>query len=446
MLHKRIDNFIKNPKKALFTLAFPILIAMVVQVMYNIVDTAFVGRLGANAIAALTFAFPLFFILIALNSGIGVGMGSRISRLLGAKDKKEAENTTIHGIIITVFISILIFVLGTIFIKPLFSVFGATPEVLDLGVGYMKIIFLGIFAMFTTYILNNIFVAQGDTKTPMKIQTSALILNIILDPIFIYILGLGVRGAAIATVISFTLAFVLSVYFISKKSYLKVHLSSFKFSARTIKEIFFIGLPASLTMFLMSMYIIFINRFMSIFGTDYVASVGIVSRLDSVVVMPIIAFSVAMITLVGMFYGAKRFDLLKGIIWFALKITVSFSIMMGLLFFLFPSVFLRIFTSNIILLNISSVYLKIYVVSFPLMAISIIINRSMQGMGTGIPGLVTNLVRIFIIAVPLSYLFIIVLKFSYLWVAFSMVLGAMASAIISFIWLEIKLKKINSKV
>ena len=212
MKKNKIDEFIKAPKKALFTLALPIIIAMLVQIMYNIVDTAFVGRLGAEAIAALTFSFPIFFVLIALNSGIGVGISSYISRLLGAKNKKEAENAASHGLLISLLFAFIIFFIGIATLKPLFVIFGAADSVLELSIDYMSIILLGVFFMFPAYVINSIFSSQGDTKTPMKIQISALFLNIILDPIFIYVLGLGVRGAAIATVISFMFSFILSVY------------------------------------------------------------------------------------------------------------------------------------------------------------------------------------------------------------------------------------------
>ena len=200
-MRNRVDEFIADPKKALYKLAWPMLIAMLVQTLYNVVDTAFVGRLGADSIAALTFSFPLFFILIGLNSGIAVGMSSRISRFMGEKNKKGAENTAMHGILLGIFFFTISVVLGLIFIRPMFNLFGATPAVIELAVSYFSIVLMGSVFMFTAYIMNNIFVSQGDTKTPMKVQVFTLLLNIILDPIFIYVLGYGVKGAAIATVI-----------------------------------------------------------------------------------------------------------------------------------------------------------------------------------------------------------------------------------------------------
>jgi Na+-driven multidrug efflux pump len=134
-MESRVDGFIANPRRALFVLAVPVAIAVLVQAMYNIVDTAFVGRLGAASIAALTFAFPVFFILISLNSGLGVGINSVISRRLGAKDKEAAEAAAAHGILLTVAFSIVVYAVGRLALAPLYSLFGATQEVRILSMG-----------------------------------------------------------------------------------------------------------------------------------------------------------------------------------------------------------------------------------------------------------------------------------------------------------------------
>ncbi|MFH1438923.1 MAG: MATE family efflux transporter [Candidatus Woesearchaeota archaeon] len=441
MTRNRIDEFINNPKKSLFKLAWPMLIGMLVQTLYNIVDTAFVGRLGAESIAALTFSFPIFFIFIAINSGIAIGMSSRIARYLGGKNKEQAENTAMHGLIISVLLSVIAVILGVAFLDPIFSLFGAEGVVLVLAKEYMSIVLYGMLFMFLSFLINSIFSAQGDTITPMKVQVFALVLNIILDPIFIYVLGYGVKGAAIATTISFILGFIGFVYYLHKKSYLTIHPSSFTFSTRIIKEIFSIGIPGSMMMLLMSLYLMFINKFMAHFGIDYVAAFGITFRLESVAIMPIVAFSTAILTLVGMFHGAKRNDLLKEIIWYGIRINVLFTAAIGALFFIFPKLFLMLFTTDAALLQLGSAYLRIQVLYFPLIAITMMIARSMQGMGYGMPGLIVNLVRVIFVAIPLSYVFIFVLGYGYLSVVTAMVLGSLVSAVIGIVWLVYELKK-----
>ncbi len=224
----RVDEFAKDPKKALFILSGPIVVGMLVQVLYNIIDTAFVGRLGAEAIAALTFSFPVFFVLISLTAGLGAGMSSRIGRQLGMKNKRGAENAAMHGLLLTLIVTVVVFTLGFIFLRPLFVLFGAGSGVIELCIQYTSVILGGFIFMFLAFVIGQIFGAQGDTKTSMMIQVCGIVLNIILDPIFIYVLGYGVQGAAIATVISFTFAFFVALVLLKRRSYLELKWRSFQ--------------------------------------------------------------------------------------------------------------------------------------------------------------------------------------------------------------------------
>ena len=441
MKKNKVKDFIKDPKKALFKLAFPMIIAMVVQVMYNIVDTAFVGRLGAESIAALTFSFPLFFILIAVNSGLAVGMSSQISRYLGAKKKKEAENVAMHGILISVIVAFAVFLIGTPFLKPMFLLFGATGNVLTLAIEYMSIILIGVIFMFTTFIFSNVFSSQGNTRIPMFVQVTALLLNIVLDYVFIFLLGFGVKGAAIATTISFFIGMVMFIVLVQTKSYLHIRRKSFKFSFPILKETFRIGIPASMMVLIISFYMMFLNKFMAHFGTEYVAAFGISTRLESVAVMPIVALSMSGLTLVGMFYGAKRNDLVKYISKYTIKIGVIFTSITGLIIFLAPQFFLRIFTPEDTIVNIGIPYLRLDVFTFPMMAVGMNISRIMQALGHGLPGFVISLVRVFIVAVPLAYLFVFVLGMGYLSIAVAMVLGGLVSSLVAVAWLYLHFRR-----
>jgi putative MATE family efflux protein len=433
-MKNRVDEFVANPKRALFILAAPVTIAMFVQTMYNIVDTAFVGRLGAEAIAALTFAFPIFFILISLNSGIGVGINSIISRRLGAKNKEEAENAAAHG---------LVYIVGQLAMRPLYSLFGAAPQVEGLSLSYMWIILGGVFFMFPSFAMNSIFAAQGDTRTPMIVQSSALILNAVLDPVFIYVLGYGVRGAAMATVIALALSLILYIYLVQTRSYLKIRFRSFKFSFALCREICRVGAPASLMMLTLSVYVMFLNRYMAHFGTDYVASFGLATRLESFVALPIFALSISLITLVGMFYGAKKYDILKSICWYGIRLGVIVTSLVGVVFYIFPTPLLKVFTHDRLLLMIGKAYIRIDVFTFPLMAISMTISRVLQGMGYGLPGLIINLIRIFIVAVPAAYIFVFVLGYGFLSVAWAMVLGGVTASVLAFFWLTAKFRALK---
>jgi putative MATE family efflux protein len=441
-MENKVDKFLARPRRALVTLALPIFIATFVQTMYNIVDTAFVGRLGADSIAALTFCFPLFFFLIGLNSGIAIGLNSSVSRALGSKNKEKAEQSAAHGLVLSMAFAVLIFTLGLAFLKPLFSLFGANPAVLPLAIGYMRIILLAVFFMFPSFIMSSIFSAQGDTRTPMKVQAAGLILNAILDPVFIYALRLGVQGAAVASALGFLFSLVLFFIFLRRKSYLRVSFRGFRFSWRQSQEIFRVGIPASLMMLLLSVYVVFINRFMAHFGTKTVAAFGLATRLESFATMPIIALSMSLVTLVGMFYGAKRYEQVKDISWHGIRLGIAFTSAVGLVFFVAPRLWLMIFTGDRALLDLSAAYLRIDVLTFPLMSNSMIISRTLQGLGLGTPGFFINFIRIMLVAVPLAYVFVFLIGWGYLAVAWAMVLGGVASNVTALLWLKSKFARL----
>ncbi len=442
----KVKEFAKDPRKALFTLAIPVVIATVVQTLYNIVDTAFVGRLGADALAAITFSWPLFFILIAINSGINTGMSSRISRFLGNRQKREAENAAMHGLLVSVGFALMVSVFGIIFLDELFMLFGAEGEVKALAMQYMSIILVGVVFMFTAYVLNGIFAAQGNTRTPMKIQIVTVALNGILDPIFIFAFHMGIRGAALATAIAFFIGLVWFMAAIRRKSYLQIRLKNFNFSPDILRDIIKVGMPATLMMLLISIYVIFLNRFMVYFSNMHVAAFGMATRLESVAMLPIVGFSVGLLTLVGMFYGAKKYDLLKDISWFGLKIGLLITAIAGTVFFIVPEMLLRIFTADEQLLMLAVPYLRIDVFTFPLMAASMMISRILQAMGYGLPGLIINTVRIFVVAVPLAYVFVFALGLNYLSVALAMVLGGILATAVGMVWLLYTFRKVPSKV
>ncbi|MBD3164683.1 MATE family efflux transporter [Candidatus Woesearchaeota archaeon] len=449
---EKVNEFAKNPRKALFRLAWPIMLATIVQTLYNVVDTAYVGRLGEEALAAITFSFPLFFILIALNAGINTGMSSRIARFLGENKKKEAENTAMHGLIISSAVAILIAIIAISFLRQILAFLGARGNVLEFAVDYMNIIFAGSVFMFLAYVFNGIFSAQGNTKTPMKIMIASTLINVALDPFFIFPrvlgipgLGLGIQGAALATVISFFTGLAIFMAATRKVSYLHVHRRNFHFSLPIIREIFSVGLPSSFTMLLLSIYIMFLNRVLVTFGTSHVAMFGIVSRLESVAMMPVVGLAIATLTLVGMFYGAGKYNLVSEVSWFAIRSSLYITASVGIVFFLAPKFFFDIFTSEASILAIGSPYLRLDVLTFPLMALTMLAARIMQAMGKGLPGMILQIIRVFVVAVPLAYVFVFIFEFSYISVAVAMISGGAASTATGIAWLVIKLKKIEKK-
>jgi putative MATE family efflux protein len=435
-VNNRVKSFIKNPKKALFKLAVPMVIAMLVQVLYSVVDTAFVGRLGVDALAALTFSWPIFFILFAITGGLSAGMGSRIAQALGSGNKGKAENIALHGLLLSFIVAVLFFIIGIFYLNPLLFLLGASGLSLFYAEQYLSILLIGIFFMYISFTLSTIFSSQGDAKTPMIVQTSSLVLNIILDPIFIFWLGLGVPGAAIATVLSFLFSIVLNISFIKKRSYLNIHINYFKYSYKIVKDIFVIGAPTIVAMLLMSFSFIILNKFMAFFSIEHVAMLGMVARLESTIMMPINALAMATMTLAGMFYGAKRYDLLKEVSFYSIKIAVVFTVVSGLILFTFPRIFLRIFTDDIFLINLAVPYLRYDVFDFWMISVGIIASRVLRGMGHGLPGLFMVLLRVIFVMIPLAYLFVFVFRFNYISLAIAVVLSGAIYAFIGILWLK----------
>ncbi|MFH0979117.1 MAG: MATE family efflux transporter [Candidatus Woesearchaeota archaeon] len=441
----KVSDLTTNPRKALLILSWPIVVSMLIQVMYNIVDTAFVGRLGSDAIAALTFAFPLFILMVAITSGLGAGYNALISRFVGSKKVKSAQNAALHALLISIVASIIFAFLGLIFLRPLFMFFGAKGNVLELGIAFMSIIFAFSPLMFVSYAITSFFTAVGDTKTSMKIQVTSLVVNIILDPILIFGLHLGVRGAALATAAAYLVSLGLGIYFsycksCKEKNLVRLRVASWSFSPSILKSIFIVGFPATLMNFILSVYVVIINMFMSHFGTDYVAAFGLGSRLESLAVLPFVGVSFSMLTLVAMFIGAKKHKELKNFVWYGIRISVILSSAIGVVFFFLSGFFFRIFTSDPVLISLSTAYMRIDVLTFPLMAIGFTVARIIQAMGDGFAGLVVTLTRVLFVFVPVSYFFVFVLGYGFLSVAFSMVIGGIVSNIVGLIWLRKKMK------
>jgi len=417
-------------------LAWPTLIATLIQTTYNLVDTAYVGRLGTGPLAALTFSFPLFFTLVSFNMGMGVGLNAVVARHLGAGLEQSAANAAMHGIVASLTCALGLFLGTEIFLGPLLTLLGAEQEIHRLAGDYMRIVAAGVFLMFPMYAVISTFTAQGDTITPMKVQFFTLFLNLILDPLFIFTFNLGIKGAALATNLSLCAGLFLALGYLKRKSIIKLNLHNWSFSPAMIREIFAIGLPASLTMLLMAIYMMGINRLIAGYGTDTVAALGLVTRLDSAIIIPMVALSVALLTLTALFYGAREFAVLKQTIHFAIKVNLVFALVCGLVMFFRPHFFLRPFTNEAEPLRLAALYLKFEVLNFPFMAITLSGNRALQGLGLSLPGLVINAGRLFLISLPLAMIFVIWLRLDFRMVAIAALCGNLTSSAIALIWLQ----------
>jgi putative MATE family efflux protein len=433
---KRAEELMKDPKKGLFMLGIPVLVGMLAQTLFNIIDTIFVGRLGAEAIASITIVFPIAFIIIAIGSGVGIGTTSLVARMIGAKKKQSANMAAENAIVLAILISVLITIFGILTSRFMLMAMGVTGEVLEMGVSYINIIFLGMIFMMFVMITAHILHGEGNTKTPMKIMIMTAVLNAIFDPIFIYLLGYGVPGAAMASVLARLIgAFVLfHIFFIRKSTYVELTFSRFRFDRQAVKDIFAVGIPASLSQISMSVGLLVLNVFLITMGSVYVAAFGLGFRIDMLIIMPIIGISSGLITMVGMYVGAKNFEKAKWITRYAMKLSLVIMSLTGIFFFLAAEYIMMIFTTDLQVIMSGAEYLRILVISYPFAAIGIMVYSSFQGAGRGFPALFLTLLRVVLLAIPLAYLFAFVfgMQATGIWIGVS--LASIITGVVALVW------------
>ncbi|MEA1986530.1 MAG: MATE family efflux transporter, partial [Candidatus Marinimicrobia bacterium] len=304
----RINKFVKNPHRAVWQLAIPIMAGMSIQIIYGLVDMAFIGRIGGDALAAISFNMPLVFLFMGITFGLGTGVTSVIAQFLGKNDKKSANNVAEHSILIAIVLGIIIPIFSVFFADNIFLLLGAPPHILPLAVTYFKIIAIGFVFNILNIFFKSIMTGEGDTKTPMFFRTIGTVINLILDPVLIFGLKLGIAGAALATITGQFAVTLIFIYYIliKKKTYIKFNFSYFKFSTNIITKILKVGVPASISMILMSFSVMIYNRLLITFGSNAVAGYGISRNIIQIYFLPILALSNSMITLTGMFYGRKE--------------------------------------------------------------------------------------------------------------------------------------------
>ena len=434
----RLDGFIDNPSKALWTLAFPIMAGMGIHILYTIVDMIFIGRLGGDAIAAVAFNMPLFFLVLGLSFGVGSGVTASIARFIGEKDKVNADNTAEHAVALGLIISIILTTLGLIYGEGLLQRLGATESVLPLSWDYLKVSLIGLpFMVFSTF-FRSILSGEGDMKLPMAVAGLGTILNIILDPIFIFTLGYGVGGAAMASAISQLIVFVIFVYmlFVKEHAYIRFRMRDFSPSIFIIKDIIRVGLPASMSMIIMAFGQLVFNRILVRFSTDAVAAYQVGGRMDMVIFLPIMAIASALTTLVGMFFGAKEIEKIKFIAKYGIIRSMMVTGVLSIILYIFAPLFVKNFTLDVDIQSIAVTYLRFICLIYPLIAIGMTVGRILQGLGKGLPMLVITSIRILALSAPLALYFIMVLNKPIEWVWYAMIISTIVSVAISLIWLK----------
>ena len=448
----RLKTFLDNPSKALWSLAVPIMLGMGIQTLYNLVDMIFIGTLGGQSITGIAFNMPLFFLVLGLTMGLGTGVTASIARFIGQNNKKEADNSAEHAIFMAVVISLFLSSLGLLFGERILSLFGAEGEILSIGWEYLHVMCVGMPFMIFSGFFRSILAGEGDMKLPMMVAGLGTVLNIILDPIFIFDLenygglgfGLGVAGAAMATVISQVIVFCVFIYmlFVKKHSYITFRLKDFSFSSDIIWDIVKVGLPASLSMVVMAIGQGVFNKILIHFSADTVAAYQVAGRLDMLVFLPIFSIAASLTTLVGMFFGAKEYDALRFTIKYGIMSAFFITILSSVLIYLFADLAVGFFTDDELIISIAVTFLKLFAFVYPLISVGITTGRVLQGLGKGLPVLVITIVRVLGVSAPLAFLFIFYMGKPVEWVWYSMMISTIVAFTIAVIWLLSTIRKL----
>lgn len=367
------------------TLALPAITGMLVNAVYNVVDTFFVGKLNDTyALGAVSVAFPTIMIITAIALTFGIGMGALVSRLLGEKNYEKADVIFSTTIITMFLVGIFIVIFGLTNLDFISAVFGIKGTLKEYFKDFIQYIFIA--APFTTLNMsfNNSIRAEGNAKYSMHALNLGAVLNVILDPIFIFTFNMGVSGAAIATGISQGISTLFLIrYYMTGKSVVKFSLKSFHPHMRTYKEIFKIGFPSLVRQTLVSTAVALVNAAATPFGPHAIAAIGVVMKVNSISTFVLFGLGQAFQPIVAFNYGAEKLDRVKESISYTLKLATIFSIVASIIIFIFAHPIIRIFTPNEDIINAGVICMRILCVTFPLNGFQIIITTLFQSLGKG---------------------------------------------------------------
>lgn len=391
--------------RLILSMSLPTMFSMIIQAMYNIVDSVFVSNLGQDALTALSLAYPLQLMTISVAVGTGVGINSFISRRLGEKNQELANNGAANGIFISI-ISWLVFLLVGIFLTvPFFKLFNPTPGVMKYGVDYTSIILIFSVGVMVEIAIEKVLQATGNMIFPMIFQLIGAVSNIVLDPLFIFGIGpfprMEVAGAAVATVIGQILAMLFAIYiFFFKKHAVQVHVRNFKPSLKIIKNIYAVGFPSIIMQSISSVLVVGLNAILMGFSEAAVSVHGIYYKMQSFVFMPVFGLNQGLMPIMGYNFGAKNKDRLHSAIRYGCIIAAFIMLCGTVIFWVFPAQILSLFNANDDILNMGIKAMRFISLSFLPAAIDIIFSTTFQAVGKGFSSMILSLLRQLVFILP----------------------------------------------
>lgn len=410
MKDSRLPDFTSGPiLKSLIGLALPIVFANLMQTAYQLVDTFWVGRLGAEAVAAVSLSFPIIFLLISLGGGLAMAGTILVAQYKGKEDTKKVDYISAQTLLMMVISSVIVSVIGFFISEPVISLMGAEPKVLPLAVSYLQISFIGLTFMFGYFVFQSLMRGVGNVKTPMYIVMFTVLLNLILDPLFIIgfgpVPGYGVAGAAIATVITQAIAAVIGLILLFRGKY-GIHLKwkNIKFDFKLIKKMFFLGFPASIAQSSRAFGLTVMAFLVASFGTLVTASYGIGARIFSFIIIPAMGISMATSTLVGQNIGAGKIDRAESIT--RLSAIIAFAILtaFGIMFFIFAEPITALFIpDDPAVIESGGLFVRIMALSFGFIGVFFTINGTFTGAGKTGASMVLSILSFWVLQFPIAY-------------------------------------------
>lgn len=443
---KNIEMITGDPKKAIIKLAVPMMISMLLIMLYNIADSVWVAGLGGDALAAIGFITPLFMVLVGLGNGIGAGANSLIARNIGAKNHAQANNAALHAIVLSVIVSVVFTILIEAFMVPILKFMGAGSTI-GYAMNYSYIIFGFLLIFVYSGVASAIFRSEGDMRRATIAIAITAILNIILDPIFIYVLNFGIEGAAWATVISASLSCIIMSYWIwgKKDLYLDLSPKNFSYSSKIMIDTLQVAIPSTLETIIFSALAIIINSMLVVAsGTDAVAVYTASMRIVQLAMIPLIGIGTAVLTVAGVAYGAHNYKNLQTAHSYSIKIGFAISVLLGLLMFIFSSQIAAMFSyteaSAVLAPEIATAIsvLSLFVLAIPH---GIMSSMMFQGVGKGTYSLLITLLRSLILETVFAYIFCFIFGWGVVGIYSGVIIGCFVGGTIGYIWAKFFIRK-----
>lgn len=396
--------------KLLIEMALPMMISMLVQAFYNVVDSIFVGYISENALTAVSLAFPIQNLMIAVATGTGVGINALLSMRLGQKNISAVNDTAMNGLFLSLCSTILFVILGLTIPEVYFKSQTSDLEIIDYGVKYLRVCLIASFGIFTSITFDRLLQSTGQTVYSMISQLSGAITNIVLDPILIFgLLGfpkMGITGAAVATVVGqFVSLFVSGTLNFTKNKEITFNFKKFKPNGAVIAEIYRVGVPSILMASIGSIMTYTMNLILGAFSMTAVAVFGVYFKLNSIIFMPVFGMNNALVPIIAYNYGAKNRSRIVGTIKVGIAIILCIMTFGMLIFEFFPGTLLSLFNASPEMLEIGIPALRTIAIHFPIAAICIIFMSCFQALGMGFTSMIVSFVRQLVVLLPVAYLF-----------------------------------------